>query len=93
MLTETETRSKHEEALRLLKESRGVDSTRKMIDEDNFARLETNLNSNGNLNTSLLSHKRGHDQHHFETTYNKDFEVPIPEHFGQKGEKAVNFEK
>ncbi len=90
---DTETRFKHEEALRLKKEQDLADerdTVKEMVDESNKARLNMNINNYGNLADSCLMHQKGHDQHHLETTYNTDFEHPNPEMLNYKDEKMVN---
>jgi hypothetical protein len=90
--SETETRSKHEEALRLLNEYKHLDDSRKMIDIENKSRLEATLDSYGEQRSALSSlprHAKGHDKHHLETTYHADYVHPSPELAGQKSIKAV----
>lgn len=85
--SETETKSKQEEALRLLAENRehfATQSKKEMIDLENKARLEAMLNTD-----VLPQHVVGHDKHHLETTYGKDFIHPYPELLGQKSQKTV----
>lgn len=83
---ETETRYKHEEALRLLEEMKNIDPKRDMVDINNKERLMENLDLNSN---ALPKHKSGHNKHHLETTYKKDFTNPNPEFEGLKSQKAV----
>lgn len=90
--TETETKFKHEEALRLkeeLIEAERLDTVNKMVDMENKGRLDTNLDTYGNLKDSALTHKKGYNQHHLETTYNTDYEHPMPEIKNHKCEKMV----
>ena len=86
----TETRYKHEEALRLLEEGKNKDSSKQMIDELNKQRLEANLEAYGNLVQSTPSHIKDHDKRHLETTYNKDYYHPYPELLNQKSELTVS---
>lgn len=91
---ETETRFKHEEALRLKSEedvANQLDTVKEMIDMQNKGRLDTYLNNYDNLKDSILMHQEGHNKHHLETTYNKDFEHPNPEMINYKDEKMVGF--
>ncbi len=69
----TETRYKHEEALRLLEEGKNKDTTKQMIDGINKQRLDDNLEAYGNLLQSTPAHKRDHDKYHVETTYHKGY--------------------
>ncbi len=90
---ETETRAMQEEALRLKAEEDEAnqrETVKEMVDMQNKGRLDANLASYGNLKDSLLMHQEGHDKHHLETTYNKDFEHPNPEMINFKDEKMVN---
>lgn len=54
---------------------------------ENKARLEAFLQTE-----ALPKHVEGHDKHHLETTYVKDYVHPYPELIGQKSTKAVNHE-
>lgn len=88
MSSETETKSKQEEALRLLAENRDhfkTQSKKDMIDYENKARLEAWLPTD-----ALPKHVIGHDKHHLETTYGADYVHPYPELMGEKSEKAVS---
>ena len=87
--SETETHCKHEEALRLLEEGKNKDMSKQMIDAQNKERLDANLELYGNFNKSTPAHKAGHDKHHLETTYHKDYVHPYPEIMGQKSELTV----
>jgi len=92
---DTETRFMHEEALRLKKEqdlADAKDSIKEMVDENNKSRININISNYGNLTDSCLMHKKGHDQHHLETTYNTDFEHPNPEMLNYKDEQMVKEE-
>ena len=90
--SDTETRFKQEEALRLKREedvANVKDTVKEMIDVNNKIRLDRNMNNYGNLGDSCLTHNKGHDQHHVETTYTKDFAHPAPEMLNYKDEKMV----
>lgn len=92
---ETETRFKHEEALRLKAEedvANELDTVKEMVDMQNKARLDINLNNYDNLKDSVLMHQEGYNKHHLETTYNKDFEHPNPEMIDYKDEKMLKRE-
>ncbi|RNA15264.1 hypothetical protein BpHYR1_012983 [Brachionus plicatilis] len=85
----TETRYKHEEALRLLEEMRNIDPKRDMVDMNNKDRLLENFDPNS---SALPKHQPGHNKHHLETTYKKDFLNPNPELEGVKSQKAQKIE-
>lgn len=92
---ETETRSQYEETLRLKKaqELAGEqDTVKEMVDATNKSRLDRNMDGYGNLAESCLMHKKGHDQHHVETTYTNDFAHPAPEYVNHKDEKMIKRE-
>lgn len=89
---ETETKFKHQEALRLKQledEADRLDTVKEMVDEKNKTRLNQNLDTYGNLENSINQHKKDHDQQHLETTYNKDFAHPDPVMLHQKSEKMI----
>ena len=89
MSSETETKSKQEEAQRLLNENREhyrTQTKKEMVDYENKTRLEAWLKTD-----TLPKHVTGHDKHHLETTYGKDFTHPYPELIGKKSEKTVTY--
>lgn len=61
-----------------------VQSKKDMVDFENKNRLEGAL-----LTDALPKHVKGHDKHHLETTYVKDYTHPYPELLGQKSIKTV----
>jgi len=95
ILTDTETRVAHEEALALKQEedsTKELVATKLMIDKTNQASIDAALNCYGNLKAATHMHKPGHRQHHLETTYNKDFVHPRPEMMHKKSEKMAQTE-
>lgn len=92
---DTETKFKHEEALRLKAEEDKADAddtVKEMVDMQNKGRLDANLDMYGNLKDSVLMHQEGHNQHHVETTYNKDYAHPDPEMINHKCPKMIQRE-
>lgn len=92
---DTETKYKHEEALRLKADEDFADkhdTVKEMVDMHNKGRLDAQLNNYDNLKDAVLMHKEDHNQHHTETTYNKDFAHPNPELTNHKCEKMMKQE-
>lgn len=63
-----------------------------MVDMSNKNRVNEKLDSYGSDLASVLpTHPPGHNKHHLETTYVKDYVHPYPELLGQKSAKAVSY--
>lgn len=94
--SETETRCRHEETLRLKEFGlANQDPHRQMVDESNQHRLNKALSAyapSHPKNDVTPTHAKGHDKHHFETTYNKDYELHHPELVHLKSTKAQRAE-
>jgi hypothetical protein len=75
----------------LLKENQNQDPSRQIIDETNQHRLNVTLGFYPYKKNLMPTHAEGHDKHHLETTYHKDFTNHNPEFANQKSQKAVSF--
>jgi hypothetical protein len=79
------------EALTLLDDNKNQDLSRQMIDVLNQDRTNLTIGSYEFTKNLIPGHSFGHDQHHLETTYHKDFINYHPEFINKKSRKAVYF--